>query len=386
LPDDFLPIARPDISDEDVAEVVDTLRSGWLTYGPKTQRFEKEFRAFVGAEHAVAVNSCTAGMHLALLAAGIGPGDEVITSTLTFASTANVIVHVGATPVLADICRDDLTIDPEQVERRITPRTKAIMPVDYAGHPPRLDDLMAIGRRHGVRVIEDAATAVGSQYMGRQIGSVSDATVFSFYAIKNLATGEGGMLTTDELELAEKVRSLRNNGLDSNAWKRYAASGSPFYTLSEPGLNYRMTDVLGSLALGQLRRLPEFNAKRARLAAHYTRLFERVPEVETPTVRPDVTTNWHLYVVRLRDAGIERDAFVEALKARGIGSAVHYLPVHYHPYYQDRYGFKRGQYPVAEVEFERLISLPLFPLMGEREVERVVRAVEEVLAENRRPG
>jgi dTDP-4-amino-4,6-dideoxygalactose transaminase len=384
LSEEFLPIARPDISEADIAEVVDTLRSGWLTFGPKTQRFEEEFRGFVAAGEAVAVNSCTAGMHLALIAAGIGSGDEVITSTLTFASTANVIVHVGATPVLADICRDDLTLDPEQVERRITPRTKAIMPVDYAGHPCRMDEIMDIARRHGLKVIEDAATAVGSAYRGRPIGSIADATAFSFYAIKNLATGEGGMVTTDDADLADQVRSLRNNGLDSNAWKRYAAAGTPFYTLSQPGFNYKMTDVQASLALGQLERLPEFNRRRAELAAYYTRLFQSVEQVQTPTVREDVETNWHLYVIRLHDVGMSRNDFVEALKQRGIGSAVHYLPIHYHPYYRERYGFRAGDYPVAEAEFERLVSLPLFPLMREDDVARTVRAVEDVIAEGRR--
>lgn len=382
MAEDFLPIARPSINEDDIAEVVDTLRSGWLAFGPKTQRLEEKLADFVGAGHAVAVNSCTSGMHLALIAAGIGAGAEVITSSLTFASTANVIVHVGATPVLADVCRDDLTIDPDDIERRITARTKAIMPVDYAGHPCRMDEIMAIAARHGLKVIADAATSIGSEYRGRRVGSIADATVFSFYAIKNLATGEGGMLTTDDEDLAERVRSLRNNGLDSNAWKRYAASGSPFYTLAEPGFNYKTTDVLASLALGQLDRLPASNQRRAELAAHYTRLFERVSGVETPNVRPDVKTNWHLYVIRLREAAIERDRFVEELKARGIGSAVHYLPVHYHPYYRERWGFKKGDYAVVEEEFGRLISLPLFPDMTETDVERVVSAVEDILASN----
>lgn len=380
MADDFLPIARPSINEDDIAAVVETLRSGWLTLGPKTQQFEEAFAEYVGTRYAVAVNSCTAAMHLALIAAGIGPGDEVITSALTFASTANVIVHVGATPVLADVCRDDLTIDPDDIARRITPRTKAIMPVDYAGHPCRMDQVMALARAHGLKVIEDGATAAGSRYRGQPIGSIADATAFSFYAIKNLATGEGGMLTTDDEALAERVRSLRNNGLDSNAWKRYAASGTPFYTLSEPGFNYKMTDVLASLALGQLARLDATNERRAELAAAYSHRFQKVKQVETPTVRTDVTTNWHLYVIRLRDTVMARTDFVEALKKRGIGTAVHYLPVHYHPYYRERYGFKAGDYPVAETEFERIVSLPLFPEMAESDIDRVVAAVEDILA------
>ena len=384
MPDDFLPLTRPDISEDDIAEVVDTLRSGWLVYGGKTQRFEAEFRKLAGAEHAVAVSSCTAGMHLALLAAGVGPGDEVITSPLTFPATANVIVHAGATPVLADICADDLNIDPAEIERRVTPRTKAIMPVHYAGQPCRMDEILAIARRHGLLVIEDAATAAGAYYRGRPIGSLGDATVFSFYAIKNMTTGEGGIVTTDDAALAEKVASLRNHGLDSNAWNRYAKEGQPFYTVTEPGFKYPFTDLQASLGLGQLRRLREFNEKRTRLAALYGKLFARLPEVETPTVRPEVESNWHLYVIRLREAGISRDAFIAALRERGIGTAVHYLPVHYHPYYRERFGFGKGDYPVTEREFERLVSLPLFPLMSEADVERVVGAVEAILGEKRR--
>ena len=384
MPDDFLPLTRPDISEEDIAEVVDTLRSGWLVYGGKTQRFEAEFRKLAGAEHAVAVSSCTAGMHLALLAAGVGPGDEVITSPLTFPATANVIVHAGATPVLADICADDLNIDPAEIERRVTPRTKAIMPVHYAGQPCRMDEILAIARRHGLLVIEDAATAAGAYYRGRPIGSLGDATVFSFYAIKNMTTGEGGIVTTDDAALAEKVASLRNHGLDSNAWNRYAKEGQPFYTVTEPGFKYPFTDLQASLGLGQLRRLREFNEKRTRLAALYGKLFARLPEVETPKVRPEVESNWHLYVIRLREAGISRDAFIAALRERGIGTAVHYLPVHYHPYYRERFGFGKGDYPVTEREFERLVSLPLFPLMSEADVERVVGAVEATVGEKRR--
>ena len=383
MPEDFLPIARPDIDAADIDEVVDTLRSGWLTYGPKTQRFETEFKQLAGAEYAVATNSCTAGLHLSLLAAGLGPGDEVITTPLTFAATANVIVHAGATPVLADISYDDLNIDPEQIERRITPRTKAIMPVHYAGHACRMDEILDIARRHNLVVIEDAATAAGSAYRGRPVGSLGDMTVFSFYPIKNMTTGQGGIVTTNHPEYAERLGSLRNHGLDSNAWNRYSAEASrPFYTLSEPGFNYGMFDLLAAVGLGQLQRLPEFNARRTDLAAHYTRLFADVPQVEVPTVSPDVTSNWHLYVMRLRDTTLGRDDLVTALKARGIGTSVHYYPVHYHPYYREHFGFREGDYPVCESEFDRILSLPLFPQMTEHDVERVVEAVKAILDEH----
>jgi dTDP-4-amino-4,6-dideoxygalactose transaminase len=380
LPDEFLPIAQPDLDDDDIAEVVDTLRSGWLVYGPKTQRLEREFAAMVGAEHAIGVNSCTAGLHLSLLAAGIGPGDEVITTPLTFAATANVILHVGATPVLADICADDLNIDPEQIERRITPQTRAIMPVHYAGIPCRMDAIQDIARRHNLTVIEDAATAAGSRYKERMVGNIGHLTAFSFYPVKNMTTGQGGMVTTNDKTLADRVTALRNHGLDSNAWNRYSAEANRlFYTMSAPGFNYGMFDLLASIGLGQLRRLPEFNARRAVLAEHYTRLFAALPQIETPVVRNDVTSNWHLYVIRLRDTHVSREELAAGLKERSIGTSVHYYPVHYHPYYRERFGFKRGDYPVCEAEFERILSLPLFPKMSEADVERVVAAVGEIV-------
>lgn len=384
MSEDFLPIARPHLSDDEIAEVVDTLRSGWLTLGPRTQQLEEAFARQTGASHAIGVNSCTAGMHIALLASDIGRGDEVITSSLTFAATANVIVHTGATPVLADVCRDDLTIDPEQVERHITPRTKAIMPVDYAGHPCRMDEILAIAGRHGLKVIEDAATAAGATYKGRPIGSMGDATAFSFYAIKNMTTGEGGMVTTEKPDLAERLRALRNQGMDANAWSRYSVKSLPYYSVSEPGFNYRMMDLQAAIGLHQLARLPEFNRRRTELARRYTGLLAEVPEVELPRVSADVESNWHLYVIRLRleTLTISRNDFIEALKKRGVGSAVHYLPIHYHPYYQANFDFKAGDYPVVEREFERLISLPLFPQMTAADVERVVHAIEEIVHEN----
>ena len=380
MPDEFLPIAQPDLDENDIAEVMDTLRSGWLVYGAKTQQLERDFAAMVGAEHAVGVNSCTAGLHLSLLAAGIGPGDEVITTPLTFAATANVIVHVGATPVLADICADDLNIDPDQIQRRITPKTKALMPVHYAGVPCRMDEILDIAERNGLRVIEDAATAAGSAYKEKMVGAIGDLSCFSFYPVKNMTTGQGGMVTTNDPELAAQVSALRNHGLDSNAWKRYSSEANRlFYTMSQPGFNYGMFDLLASIGLGQLKRLPAFNEKRRKLAEHYTRGFADVSQVEVPTVRADVTTNWHLYVIRLRDTEVSRADLAQGLKERGIGTSVHYYPIHYHPYYRENYGFQQGDYPVTEREFERILSLPLFPKMEEADVDRVVGAVREVL-------
>jgi dTDP-4-amino-4,6-dideoxygalactose transaminase len=253
------------------------------------------------------------------------------------------------------------------------------MPVHYGGQPCRMDEIAAICRPGGIRIIEDAAHAAGSRYRDRPVGSLGDATVFSFYPVKNMTTAQGGMLTTDDAALAEQARILRNHGMDTNAWNRYTAGGTPFYTVTAPGFNYGMTDLQAALGLVQLKRLPEFNHRRAHLAGMYTRLLERLPEIETPRVRSEVTSNWHLYVVRLRDLDVGRDTVIEGLRERGIGTAVHFLPIHYHPYYRERFGFCRGDYPVAEREFERLISLPLFPGMAESDVERVVRALEAVL-------
>jgi dTDP-4-amino-4,6-dideoxygalactose transaminase len=385
LAEDFLPFFKPDLSEEEIAEVVETLRSGWLTYGPRSQAFESEFAAAVGARHAVAVNSCTAAMHLSLLAAGIGPGDEVITTPLTFASTANVIVHTGATPVLADVCDDDLNIDPAQVERRITPRTRALLPVHLAGQPCRMDEILAIARRHGLLVIEDAAHAHGAAYRQRPIGSIGDATCFSFYATKNMTTGEGGMVVTDDDELAGKVRALRSHGLSADAWKRYSASGSAFYEVTAPGFNYRTTDFNAALGRGQLARLGEHNAQRAALVQRYNQRLAGVAELQTPSARPDVTHVWHLYAVRLRleTLDIDRDAFAAELRGRGIGTSVHFIPIHYHAFYREGFGFHRGDFPVAEDAYARLISLPLFPGMRESDVDRVAGAIEEIVAAHR---
>ena len=387
MSDDFLPFARPDLSEEEIAEVVAVLRSGWLTYGPKSQAFEAEFAAAAGAAHAIAVTSCTAALHLALLAAGIGAGDEVITTPLTFAATANVIVHAGATPVLADVSADDLNLDPAAVAAKITPRTRAILPVHYGGQPCRMDALLDLARAHDLRVIEDAAHAAGAAYRARPVGSLGDATAFSFYAIKNMTTGEGGMLTTDNAKIAEKAKLLRAHGLSSDAWKRYTAAGSAFYEVTLPGFNYRMTDFQAALGRGQLARLPQINADRARLAERYTERLAGLAEVETPTSRPEVTHAWHLYPLRLRLERLKlgRDEVVAALRQRGIGTSVHFIPIHYHAYYRDRerFDFSKGDFPVAEDAYERLVSLPLYPQMTEADVDRVAAAVTAIVEAHR---
>jgi dTDP-4-amino-4,6-dideoxygalactose transaminase len=383
--EEFLAFAQPDITQAEIDEVVDTLRSGWLTGGPKVAAFEEAFCRLTGANHAVALSSCTAGMHLALLAAGIGPGDEVITVPLTFVSTVSVILHAGATPVLADVREYDYNIDPADVERRITPRTKAIMPVHYGGHPCAMDELLAIARKHNLRVIEDAAHALGSSYKGRPIGAIGDAAVFSFYVIKNVTTGQGGMLTTDDEQLAEQVRLLRLHGLSKTAWDRYSEKGTWAYQVLAPGFNYVMTDIQGALGIQQLNRLSEMQARRRELVSQYDRYFGELPEIITPPRHDEVVHGWHLYPIRLRldRLTINRADFIEELRARGIGTSVHFIPVHLHPYFRETMGWQPGDYPVAEGIFENLITMPLYSRMTDHDVERAAKAVREIVEANR---
>ena len=386
MSESFLPFAQPEIGQEEIDEVVDTLRSGWLTGGPKVHAFEEAFRGVTGASHAVALSSCTAGLHLALLAAGVGREDEVITTPLTFAATANVVLHVGARPVLADVREDDYNIDPSEVARRITPRTKAVIPVHYGGQPARMEELLTLAREHGLRVIEDAAHALGARYRGRPIGALSNAAVFSFYPIKPITTGQGGMLTTDDEALAERVRLLSLHGLSKGAWDRYSEKGSWAYEVLAPGFNYAMTDIQAAIGIHQLGRLETFQERRTYLARRYDGLLADVPELIRPPVRDDVVHAWHLYPVRLdrERLGISREEFIDALKERGIGTSVHFIPIHFHPYFQEALGLCRGDYPVAEAIYAGLVSLPLYPRMQDGDVDRVAEAIHEIIAAGRR--
>jgi dTDP-4-amino-4,6-dideoxygalactose transaminase len=377
----FLPFAPPDLGQEEIDEVAEVLRSGWLTGGPKVRAFEEAFRDLTGASHAVALSSCTAGLHLALLACDIGPGDEVITTPLTFASTVSMVLHVGATPVLADISEDDWNIDPAEVARRVTPKTKAIIPVHYGGQPVRIDELQAIARQHNLRVIEDAAHAVGASYRGRPIGTHSDASVFSFYPTKNITTGQGGMLTTNDEALADRARLLSLHGLSKQAWDRFSDQGSWAYQVLALGFNYVLTDVAAAIGLKQLDRLSDFQAHRARLAAEYDRLFADLPEVIRPVVRDEIVHSRHLYPIRLdlERLRIDRGQVIEKLKRRGIGTSVHYIPIHLHPFFQQALGLREGDYPVAERIFAGLITLPIHPRMRESDVARVTDALHEIV-------
>jgi UDP-4-amino-4,6-dideoxy-N-acetyl-beta-L-altrosamine transaminase len=383
--DEFLPFALPTIEEDEIAEVVDTLRSGWITTGPKVKRFEAAFAEYVGAKHAVAVNSCTAALHIALTAAGIGPGDEVITSPLTFCSTANVVVHLGGTPVFADI-GPDLNIDPDEIVRRITPRTRALVPVHFSGQPCRMDEILSVAHQHELVIVEDAAHAAGAKYRDQMVGNIGDVTAFSFYAIKNMTTGEGGMITTDDDALAEQMRLLTLHGISRDAWKRYTSEGSWYYEVTCPGYKDNMTDIQAALGIHQLDKLERFLEVRAEYARMYDDAFAQIPEIQAPVVQDGVRHAWHLYVIQLdvERLTLDRAQFIEALRARNVGTSVHFIPVHLHPYYRERYGYKRGDLPNAERAYDRILSLPLYPRMSKGDVDYVVRAVTEIVGRSRK--
>jgi dTDP-4-amino-4,6-dideoxygalactose transaminase len=380
----YLPFCVPAIGEEEIAEVVDTLRSPWISTGPKTQRLQTEFAALVGAASAVAVNSGTAALHTALAALGVGPGDEVITTTMTFVSSVNVIEHVGATPRLVDVEPDTLNLSVAEVERALTPRTRVIIPVHFAGHPVEMDPLLELARAHGIEVVEDAAHALPATYRGRPIGAGPNPVCFSFYATKNMTTGEGGMVTGSP-DFIEAARIFSLHGMSRDAWKRYDRTGSWFYEIVLPGFKYNMTDIQASLGLSQLRKLGAFAARRRAIVARYNAAFG-VDELETPVERAGVESAWHLYVLRLRPdtLRIDRNRFVDELKLRNIGTSVHFIPVHRHPYYRQTLGLAPGDLPVANDAFERMLSLPLHPLLLDTDVDDVIGAVLDVVATFRR--
>jgi dTDP-4-amino-4,6-dideoxygalactose transaminase len=375
----FLLFSTPAIGDEEMREVTDTLRSGWITTGPKTQQFEAAFTERVGAEDALGLNSCTAGLHLGLLALGVKAGEEVITTPMTFCACANVIEHLGATPVLADVEPDTLNIAPAAIEAAISPRTRAILAVHYAGHPVDLDAIQDLAGRHGVALIEDAAHALPASYKGRLIGSGDNPVAFSFYATKNLTTGEGGMLTGSS-ELLARARALSLHGMSRDAWKRYGQGGSWFYQVEEPGFKYNMTDVQAAMGLAQLRKLERFQQRRREIVALYNAAFGSLDALETPVERPEVEHAWHLYVLRLRLGALRigRDRFIEELTARNIGTSVHFIPIHLHPYYRQKYQYLPDHFPVAYGAYQRMLSLPLHPALSDADVSDVVEAVLDV--------
>lgn len=380
-PSRFLVFGSPMIGEEEINEVVDSLRSGWLGTGPKTAKFEELVRSYVGSKYAIALNSCTAGLHLALLACGVGPGDEVITTPMTFAATANVIEHVGARPVFVDIELPSMNIDPQEIEKKITKKTKAIIPVHLAGRPCRMGEIMKIARKYKLKVIEDAAHAFGAEYRGKKIGSVGDVTVFSFYVTKNLVTGEGGMITTNDKKIAEFVRLYSLHGLNKDAWKRYSDEGFKHYLVEAPGYKYNMMDLQAAIGIHQFNRFPAGQIVRESIWKQYNEAFRDLP-LQIPA-EPEQKTihSRHLYTILLdlEKLKVDREVIQAALHAEGIGIGIHFIAVHLHPFYKNKYKLKRGDFPNAEYVSDRTISLPFSAKLTETDTRDVIRAVKKVL-------
>lgn len=377
----YIVFGAPYIGKEEINEMVKTLKSGWIGTGPKATKFEQAISRYVGAKYAVALNSCTAALHLSLLASGIGRGDEVITTPLTFCATVNAIVHSGATPVFVDVDRKTMNMDAGLLEKAITKKTKAIIPVDLAGRPCDINKIIRIAKKHKLLVIEDAAQSFGSEYNDKKIGSIADMTCFSFYVTKNIITGEGGMITTNNKELADKIKIYALHGMSSDAWKRFSDDGYKHYEVVFPGFKYNMTDMQASLGLHQLKRFSKFDKKRKKIWDLYNKEFKDLPLVLPEKINKKMHHNMHLYtlLVDKDSSGISRDKFMQELHKRGIGTGVHYLPVHLHEYYRRRFGYKRGDYPNAEYIGDRTISLPLSAKLTKKEVKRIIFAVKDII-------
>ena len=371
---------RPWLGVEEEKEIIETLRSGWLTTGPKTREFERCFADYVGCRHAIGLNSGTSALHVGLVSLGIGPGDEVITTPITFAASANVIVHQGARPVFVDVDPNTLNIDAALIEDSISERTRAIMPVHLFGHPCEIETICRLARRHRLPVIEDAAHAIGAEIGGKKVGTIGDLTAFSFYPTKNITTGEGGMITTDRDDLAERIRSLSNHGINANTWQRHGGDTYVHSDVTYPGYNYSMFDIQAALGIHQLKRIEEFWRRRRSLVAIYNEAFKEVPEIQILSVKDDVKSAYHLYVIVVKTEmlTINRDAILQALKSAGIGVGVHFRALHLMSYYSKTFGFKLGDFPKAEYASERVISLPLYPRMEEKDAALVIKAVKEI--------
>jgi perosamine synthetase len=385
-PETFLPFALPDISELEIASVVDVLRSGWLTTGPRTKLFEQAFSQYIGASHALALNSCTAALHLALQAIGLRADEEVIVPTYTFAASAEVVRYFNARPVLVDVQKDTLNIDVAAAERAISSKTRALIGVDLGGQPCDWQQLRSLAEQGCFHLIDDAAHALPSKLSGRLIGTWADLTAFSFYATKTLTTGEGGMLVTDNQEWAERAETLSLHGISKDAWKRYAADGMWSYDIVALGYKYNMTDIAAALGIVQLHRLEEMTDRRAAIAARYSAAFAALPEVEIPQIKPDRTTSWHLYLLRLHLDRLrcDRAEFIRELSSRNIGTSVHFIPIHMHRYYREAYGYEPKDYPVSYGEYLRVVSLPIYSRMSDSDLKCVIEAVTSTVERNRR--
>lgn len=378
----FLPFALPDLGDAELREIKEALDAGWITTGPKTKQFETEFAAYVGARHAIAVNSCTAAMHLALEAISLKPGDEVVTTPYTFAATAEVVRYFDARPVFVDVDARSLNMKPDQLVSAITERTRAIIPVHIAGLPAEMDRIQEVARHHNLPIIEDAAHAFPAKYKDQMIGGMkSEFTCFSFYATKTITTGEGGMICTDNDAWAEWCRIMALHGISKDAWNRYAAEGAWYYEIIAPGYKYNMTDIAAAMGLAQLGKVEQMWQRRREIAEQYTAAFDKFIELETPPDRDDCQHAWHLYILRLNldKLSIDRAQFIEELKKRNIGCSVHFIPLHIHPYYRETYGYKPEDFPVAYREYQRVISLPIYSKMSERDAQDVIDSVMDIV-------
>ncbi|WP_346916327.1 DegT/DnrJ/EryC1/StrS aminotransferase family protein [Clostridium sp.] len=378
----FLPYAVPLIDDDDINEVVETLKSGWVAKGPRTIEFEKRFAEYTGAKYAIAMNSATAALHIALIAGGVKPGDEVITTPITFAATANTIIHVGATPVFVDVDPETFCIDANKIEEKITDKTSAIVPVHYTGHACDMDKIRAIAEKYNLFVSEDAAHAIDTYYKGDLIGKKGDCASFSFYATKNICTGEGGMLTTNREDIAEKARVMSTHGMSKAAWNRYGKGGSWRYDIEYPGHKYNMFDIQAALAKTQMNKLTAMQDRRKEIVKKYEEAFSKLDGIKLPPEADYTTHSWHLYVVRLEldKLTIDRDKFIELMGEANIGTSVHFIPVHLMSYYRENYGYNEGDLPVAESYFDTILSLPLYPKMTDEDVQDVINAVTHIIS------
>lgn len=386
MSNEFVPFHVPQIGEEEIESVVRTLKSGWITTGSQVKAFEENFSRYVECKNAVAVNSCTAALHLALDAIGIEEGDEVIVPTVTFAATAEVVLYFRAKPILVDCEPDTYNLDCKRLEAAITSKTKAIIPVHFGGQPCDMGSIAKIARDHKLRVVEDAAHALPASYEGKRVGSIGDITCFSFYATKTITTGEGGMATTENSELADRMRLMSLHGISHDAWKRYTREGSWYYEILYPGFKYNLTDIAAALGIEQLKKCNEFWESRRRIAMTYDQNFGDLPEIRTPVCRSNVQHAWHLYVIQLNLARlkIDRNQFIEVLREQGIGTSVHFIPLHHHPYYRNSSDYGPRDFPNADCVFERIVSLPIYPKMTDVEVEKVIRAVRQIVLQHRR--
>jgi len=379
--DSFLPYGRQWLDENEINEVLDSLKSDWITTGPKMRKFEADFKDFIGSKYSVAVNSGTAALHISTSSIDINPGDEVITTPLTFVASANCIVYRGGTPIFADIKMDTYNIDPSEINKKITRKTKAIIPVHFAGQPCDMDEITEIAEKHNLIVIEDAAHAIDAEYKNKKIGNISDLTIFSFHPVKNITTAEGGMVTTNNDDLNEKLLMFRTHGISKDAIKRFGKSGDYYYDMQYLGFRYNLSELHAALGIHQLRKLEEFQKKRREIVEIYNRELKNIEEIIIPFKKTDVKHTWHLYVIQLKTESlkVDRDQIFRALREENIGVNVHYIPVHFHSYYQQKFGLKKGILPNVEWLFPRLLTIPLFPKMSEDDIYDVINALEKVI-------